>query len=60
MVATLRLEHRLELPPPLSLGCSSHNAMWERNRHILFDATVQWLRDGRLNGASNGIVRLGY
>jgi pimeloyl-ACP methyl ester carboxylesterase len=42
----------------VDLGCSSHNAMWEKNRKLLFDATVQWLREGRLNGLSNGIVRM--
>lgn len=44
----------------VDLGCSSHNAMWEKNRKVLFDATVQWLRQGRLNGMSSGIVRAGY
>jgi pimeloyl-ACP methyl ester carboxylesterase len=44
----------------MDLGCSSHNAMWEKNRKLLFDATVQWLREGRLNGTSNGVVRAGY
>ena len=43
----------------VDLGCSSHYAMWEKNRKLLFDATVQWLREGRLNGLSSGIVRLG-
>jgi pimeloyl-ACP methyl ester carboxylesterase len=43
----------------VDLACSSHNAMWERNREVLFDATVQWLRNGTLNGVSSGIVRLG-
>jgi pimeloyl-ACP methyl ester carboxylesterase len=44
----------------VDLGCSSHNAMWEKNRKMLFDATVQWLRDGRLNGMSSGVVKMGY
>ena len=44
----------------LDLACSSHNAMWEKNRKMLFDATVQWLREGRLNGQKSGIVRMGY
>jgi hypothetical protein len=34
--------------------------MWEKNRKLLFDATVQWLRDGRVNGMSSGIVKAGY
>jgi pimeloyl-ACP methyl ester carboxylesterase len=44
----------------VDLGCSSHNAMWEQNRKLLFEATVQWLRGGQLSGLSNGIVRMGY
>ena len=44
----------------VDLGCSSHNAMWEKNRGLLFDATVQWLRTGLLNGSSSGVVRMGY
>jgi pimeloyl-ACP methyl ester carboxylesterase len=44
----------------VDLGCSSHNAMWEKNRKILFDATVQWLREGQLNGMRNGMLRMGY
>jgi esterase/lipase len=44
----------------MDLGCSSHNAMWEKNRKLLFDATVQWLRDGRVNGMTSGIVKAGY
>jgi hypothetical protein len=44
----------------VDLACSSHNAMWEKNRKLLYDATVQWLREGRVNGLANGVVRLGY
>jgi esterase/lipase len=43
----------------IDLGCSSHNAMWEKNRKLLFDATVQWLREGRVNGLTSGTVRMG-
>lgn len=43
----------------VEMACSSHNAMWEAHRAKLYDATVQWLRDGRLNGSSTGVVRLG-
>ncbi len=42
------------------LACSSHNALWEKNHLLLFDASVQWLTKGSLNGASAGSVRLGY
>jgi pimeloyl-ACP methyl ester carboxylesterase len=44
----------------VDLACSSHNAMWEKNRALVYDATVQFLRDGKVNGVSNGTVRLGY
>ena len=44
----------------LDLGCASHNAMWESNRHLLYQATIDWLRDGKLGGVSQGVVRMGY
>ena len=27
----------------LEMTCSSHNAMWEKDAQLLFDATYQWL-----------------
>jgi pimeloyl-ACP methyl ester carboxylesterase len=44
----------------IDLGCSSHNAMWEKHRKLVFDVTVQWLRTGQLNGLRSGTVRMGY
>ena len=44
----------------VDLACSSHNAMWEKNRHLLFKASLDWLRDGRVDGRSEGVIRLGY
>jgi pimeloyl-ACP methyl ester carboxylesterase len=44
----------------IDLACSSHNAMWERNHLLLFQASLEWLREGKVNGASAGVVRLGY
>lgn len=44
----------------LDLACSSHNAMWEMNQEILFDASMQWLRNGSVDGESNGVIRKGY
>lgn len=44
----------------VDLACSSHNAMWEKNRLLLFRASLEWLRDGKVNGTSRGEVRLGY
>lgn len=43
----------------IELACSSHNAMWEVHRARLSDATVQWLREGSLNGVRSGVVRIG-
>ncbi|GAB3776430.1 hypothetical protein GCM10028796_53930 [Ramlibacter monticola] len=44
----------------VDLGCSSHNAMWEKNRRLLFQATVEWLREGKVGGMRQGTLRLGY
>ena len=44
----------------IDLACSSHNAMWERNHLLLFQASLEWLRDGKVNGVSRGMLRLGY
>ena len=43
----------------VELACSSHNAMWERNRQQLFKASLDWLRDGSVNGQSSGELKLG-
>ena len=44
----------------IDLACSSHNAMWERNHMLLFRASLEWLRDGTVNGKKSGMLRLGY
>ena len=44
----------------VDLACSSHNAMWERNHLLLFKASLDWLRDGKVNGMSEGELKLGY
>jgi pimeloyl-ACP methyl ester carboxylesterase len=43
----------------IELACSSHNAMWERNHLALFKASLEWLRDGRVNNISQGVLKLG-
>jgi hypothetical protein len=43
----------------IDLRCSSHNAMWERNRRLLYQATVDWLRDGQVGGMRQGVLRMG-
>jgi esterase/lipase len=44
----------------VDLACSSHNAMWERHHTLLFRASLEWLRDGTVNGKSEGMLQLGY
>ena len=43
----------------VDLACSSHNAMWEKNHLLLFQASLEWLKEGKVNGVSSGTVRLG-
>lgn len=44
----------------LDLGCTSHNAMWETNAPLLFDATLQWFENGSVDGVNQGELRKGY
>jgi pimeloyl-ACP methyl ester carboxylesterase len=44
----------------IDLACSSHNAMWERNRGLLFKASLDWLENGAVNGTKEGVLRLGF
>ena len=44
----------------IDLACSSHNAMWEKNRLLLFKASLEWLKDGKVNGVSEGELKFGY
>jgi pimeloyl-ACP methyl ester carboxylesterase len=44
----------------IDLGCSSHNAMWEKNHNLLFRASLEWLTRGSVNGSQEGMLRLGY
>lgn len=44
----------------VDLACSSHNALWEHNHLKLFEASLEWLTKGSVNGTSSGTVRLGY
>jgi hypothetical protein len=34
--------------------------MWEGVHASMFEATLEWLRDGTVNGMARGIVRMGY
>jgi pimeloyl-ACP methyl ester carboxylesterase len=42
------------------LACSSHNAAWEHNHLLLFKASLEWLTSATVNGAKQGMVKLGY
>jgi pimeloyl-ACP methyl ester carboxylesterase len=44
----------------VDLACSSHNAQWEKNHRLMFEASRQWLTAGALGEQKSGIVRLGY
>ena len=44
----------------IDLGCSSHNAMWETNHLMMFNASLEWLTKGTVNGSKNGVLRLGF
>jgi pimeloyl-ACP methyl ester carboxylesterase len=44
----------------IDLGCASHNAMWERNRLLLFKASLDWLTLGSVDGKRDGVVQMGY
>ena len=44
----------------VDLACSSHNAMWEKNRLLMFKASLDWLTTGIVNGMKDGTLRLGY
>ncbi len=44
----------------VDLACSSHNAMWEKNHLLLFQASLEWFQQGTVNGAKTGMMKLGY
>lgn len=44
----------------IDLACSSHNAMWEKNHLLLFNASAEWLTKGTVNGLQGGMLKLGY
>jgi pimeloyl-ACP methyl ester carboxylesterase len=43
----------------VDLACSSHFAMWETRHLAMFQASLEWLRDGTVKGMTEGEVRLG-
>ena len=59
-VRELSADHGAKQKVLIDLGCASHNAMWERNRLLMFRASLEWLEKGTVNGLSEGIVKMGY
>jgi pimeloyl-ACP methyl ester carboxylesterase len=43
----------------VDLACSSHNAIWEKNHLVLFQASLEWFQQGTVNGAKTGMLKLG-
>jgi pimeloyl-ACP methyl ester carboxylesterase len=44
----------------VDLACSSHNAAWERNHLLLFQASLEWLTRTSVKGSAEGTIKLGY
>jgi pimeloyl-ACP methyl ester carboxylesterase len=44
----------------IDLACSSHNAMWEKNHLLMFEASLEWLSRGTVQGKKEGMLQLGY
>ncbi|MEO8678769.1 MAG: hypothetical protein ABI665_06975, partial [Vicinamibacterales bacterium] len=44
----------------VDLACSSHNAMWEKNHLLMFNASLEWLTKGAVGETRLGVVKLGY
>jgi hypothetical protein len=40
----------------IDLACSSHNAMWEKNHLLLFQASLEWLEKRTVNGKSQAML----
>ncbi|MBM9595505.1 alpha/beta hydrolase [Roseitranquillus sediminis] len=41
------------------VDCASHFMLWEKQRHALHDASIEWLRDGTYQGESSGAFHVG-
>jgi pimeloyl-ACP methyl ester carboxylesterase len=59
-VRELHADYGAEQKVMIDLGCASHRAMWEHVHLPMFEASLEWLQSGTVNGETNGIVRMGY
>jgi pimeloyl-ACP methyl ester carboxylesterase len=41
----------------VNVDCASHFMVWEKQRKVLQDASVEWLRDGTYKGSTTGVFR---
>jgi pimeloyl-ACP methyl ester carboxylesterase len=41
----------------VNVDCASHFMVWEKQRKVLQDTSVEWLRDGAYQGSSSGVFR---
>jgi len=44
----------------LDLACSSHNSLWEKNHLLLFQASLEFLSKGTVQGKKDGMLKVGY
>ena len=44
----------------IDLACSPHLASCEKNHMLLFQASLEWPRNGKVNGMTEGVLKLGY
>lgn len=44
----------------IEVACSSHIGLWEKNRTLLFRTSLEWIRDGKIQGTNRGQVRVGF
>ena len=42
----------------VAVACGSHFLLWEKDRGVLHEASVEWLRDGTYQGATTGQFRV--
>lgn len=43
----------------LGIACATHFAVWEKQRRVLHQASLEWLKSARLAGADKGMFRAG-
>jgi pimeloyl-ACP methyl ester carboxylesterase len=42
----------------VQIDCASHFVLWEKGRHQLHQASIEWLRDGTYQGATTGTFHI--